>query len=167
MNRALPIFLLVSLLALFGCAAGPESTAKPRYPCNSRLEGAGDRCADEALAALRRIAAKREKRFEPRDDCSGTSSRGAQAGISFFSQHLHPLEYPPEKRSGGTARLRMQVDATGLLQAVEIVESSGDAAQDAAATAHVWDWCYVPAARNGNDVAGTVEEIFPFDVQSP
>ncbi|MDG2508256.1 energy transducer TonB family protein [Stenotrophomonas maltophilia] len=167
MNRAHYISLLISLLVLPSCAPGPGNAAKMRYICNSRLEGESDRCADEALAALQRIVAGREKRFERRDDCSAISSRSESVGISFFSQVLRPLEYPPEKRSGGVARLRMHVDASGLLQSVEVVQSSGDPAQDAVAIEHAWGWCYVPAQRAGKDVGGTVEETFPFDIEAP
>lgn len=167
MNRAHYISLLISLLVLPSCAPEFGSPAKTRYICNSRLEGASDRCADKALAALQRIVAGREKRFERRDDCSAISSRSESAGISFFSQALRPLEYPPEKRSGGVARLRMHVDASGLLQSVEVVQSSGDPAQDAAAIEHAWGWCYVPAQLAGKVVGGTVEETFPFDIEVP
>ncbi|MEG0184960.1 MAG: energy transducer TonB [Stenotrophomonas sp.] len=159
--------VMACLPALVGCTPqlDRERTAKP--VCRSKLTNRAEACANKAEEALKRIVAKRGKRFDARDACAAKSTRSAQPSISFFSVLLNPLDYPPGQRVGGTAVLQMQVDAAGKLQSVQVVQSSGDPAQDAAAAERVWDWCYVPAQREGKDVGGFVEHRFSFDIDAP
>ena len=155
--------ITVCMLASAGCVqhSAPERAADT--VCRSRLALHADACAERAVASLKRIVQAREKRFYRRDDCSFKATRSSEPSISFFSPFLNPPEYPPDRFSGGTAVLRMQVDAAGMLRSVEVVQSSGDAAQDAAAAESVWNWCYVPAQRDGKDEGGFVEHRIDFD----
>ncbi|WP_164273611.1 energy transducer TonB [Stenotrophomonas sp. B1-1] len=153
----------VCMLASAACVqdSAPERVADT--VCRSRLALHADTCVEKAVASLKRIVQAREKRFYRRDDCSFKATRSSEPSISFFSVFLNPLEYPPDRLSGGAAVVRMQVDAAGTLRSVQVVQSSGDPAQDAAAAETVWNWCYVPAQRDGRDEGGFVEHRFDFD----
>lgn len=163
MKVLVAVILPAILICLPGCDLEPAERKRAQHSCRSQLDSERDACADVASEALLQIRARREKRFQARDDCSMTAARGAEVDISFFSALLNPLDYPTSQRTGGVARLRMHVDASGQLQTVDIVQSSGNAAQDVAAVERVWDWCYVPAHRDGFDAGGSVEHVFSFE----
>lgn len=155
--------ITVCMLASAGCVqlSTPERAAGT--VCRSRLSVHADACAEKAVASLKRIVQARERRIYRRDDCSFKVTRSSEPSISFLSVFLNPLQYPPDRLSGGTAVVRMQVDAVGTLRSVEVAQARGGASQDAAAAESVWNWCYVPAQRDGIDEGGFVEHRFDFD----
>lgn len=84
-----------------------------------------------------------------------------------------PLPKPPypleSRRLGeeGDVRISLRVDATGWVQHIDILESSGSPALDAAALAAAASWRFRPATRDGEPVAGTVNTAIRFRMRPP
>ncbi|WP_417733217.1 energy transducer TonB [Rosistilla oblonga] len=73
-----------------------------------------------------------------------------------------PPQYPihaVRERMQGTVLLRLFVDSTGRVEAVELIESSGHATLDDAALEAVKKWTGQPARRYGRAIAS--EEVLP------
>ncbi len=70
-----------------------------------------------------------------------------------------PPAYPPNLRAAGVQGLvvlRVTIDATGAVSAVEVQSSSGYAELDAAAVRAVWDWRFTPYRRGGRAQAAVM-----------
>lgn len=73
-----------------------------------------------------------------------------------------PPTYPPEavqQRLEGTVMLRLHIASTGVVERVEVAESSGHASLDRAALDAVRQWRGIPASRGGRPVA--TDELLP------
>src|SRR5690606_33673650 len=74
--------------------------------------------------------------------------------------HTPPPRYPPNaQRRGqqGTVLLRVQVDANGRPEDIDVIDGSGFRSLDRAAAEAVRRWHFEPARRDGRPVRGTVE----------
>jgi protein TonB len=68
----------------------------------------------------------------------------------------HQPDYPPEAarlRKQGRVVLRLHIDAQGDVASIELLQSSGHAVLDNAATAELARWRFLPAQRDGQAIA--------------
>ncbi|MDR6992119.1 energy transducer TonB [Luteimonas sp. 3794] len=81
------------------------------------------------------------------------------ASVDIRSKNSQPPAYPLEAMqagASGTVVLQVDVDAKGTLQNVSVVESSGNAALDAAAMEAARRWTYAAAMHAGSPAPGHV-----------
>lgn len=82
--------------------------------------------------------------------------------------HTPPPRYPPNaQRRGqqGTVLLRVQVDANGRPEDIDVIDGSGFRSLDRAAAEAVRRWHFEPARRDGRPVRGTVEVPVEFTLR--
>jgi TonB family protein len=92
--------------------------------------------------------------------------QGWPAYVVPASRTAHPPVYPKAAQcAAGVAKVRVDVAANGNARRVEVGESSGNAALDAAAVAAARQWAYRPG-RNGDFVVGG-EVLVPVEFQAP
>lgn len=85
-----------------------------------------------------------------------------------FADNPPPI-YPERslaRREEGSALVRALVSETGSVSAVELSESSGMPALDAAALQAVSQWRFEPASREGRPVALWIEAPVDFKIQA-
>jgi TonB family protein len=78
-------------------------------------------------------------------------------------------EYPPaarRRRQEGSVRLRVSLDALGLVRDVWVLESSGVSALDAAALEAASDALFRPARTNGESVASSLRLTVTFELET-
>jgi protein TonB len=80
------------------------------------------------------------------------------------TQPLYPAEALREQEQG-TVRLNVSIDAQGVVQDVQLVESSHSRALDRAAIDAVREWKFHPATRAGQPVASTIEVPLEFRLE--
>lgn len=68
-------------------------------------------------------------------------------------------------RLAGTVILRVYVNETGLVDEVQIQQSSGHAILDDSARSTVIDWRFTPARRDGTTIAQWVEVPITFKLE--
>lgn len=79
------------------------------------------------------------------------------------------IEYPSTSRrlhEEGAVRCRIHVNALGLVEAVEVLLSSGSGRLDEAARLGVAAWTFRPATRDGSPCACVVEHVVSFRLVS-
>lgn len=157
--------ILPALLALTACLQQSDSDVA-HDPARSKLQTDVPRCTDDddIVTCLRRYASPPRKAFTARADCSAFTQRGDSVAIEPTTQTAHPARFPSRVRSSGKVRLQMQVEASGRLAGMRVLESSGHPQLAAAAMDAARDWCYLPARRDGRDIGGDVEAWFHFEI---
>ncbi len=95
--------------------------------------------------------------MNPMEQLAGVSERTP----ADFSANAPP-QYPADavaRRLEGTVKLKLIIDATGRVERVEVIDSSGHGPLDRAAVEAVQTWQGQPAKRYGHPVAS--EEVLP------
>ena len=92
------------------------------------------------------------------DKPRATVKKGPTSGpvVTRRSQPTYPRALK-RKKIGGTATVRMQVDARGKVSAAQIVSSSGYSELDKAALKAARRWRFKPALKNGVKVSSTTQ----------
>jgi protein TonB len=84
-----------------------------------------------------------------------------------YLHNPHP-RYPlmsRKRREEGEVRLRVQVDATGHSQRVQVLSSSGHSRLDQAAISAVQAWRFIPAKQGGMNITAWVEVPIQFNLE--
>lgn len=81
--------------------------------------------------------------------------------------HCPPPVYPPRaanRQQSGIVQLLIDVDSSGIVQAVSVEVSSGHASLDQAARKAVLNWRYRPALLAGEPIARTITKSIEFSL---
>lgn len=102
------------------------------------------------------------------------SSRGRSeaqpVAVEDASRRLAAPRYPAEalkQRKAGTVVLLVDVDAKGVVTAIKLDRSAGDARLDAAAMEAAVRWKFRPATKDGRQVATRVRVPIQFELDGP
>lgn len=103
------------------------------------------------------------------DKPAATAAAPELAPTELAALHTPPPDYPVELACagiGGKTVLKVTIGVTGTVSAVELLQGSGQAALDEAASRRVReDWKFKAATRNGQPVAQTIQ--VPVDFNPP